>query len=75
MIGLAGLSAARAEVQVIESDTPEYRVGARFPDDWTPQLARGKSVTVRLSSGDIKVFRGPETSGPPTGGTRGLQIK
>jgi hypothetical protein len=65
---------AAAEMQVIESNSPQYKVGMTLPDDAKLDLGTGERVKVLLlPSMQTKVFAGK--SGPQpgvTGGARGI---
>ena len=72
------LSPAFAEMQILESNVPEYQVGSRIPDSIELILPAGGRVKVLLSaSNETKVFDGPGVRQQnlrdiPVGGTRGL---
>jgi hypothetical protein len=64
LLALAPTTTARADVQVIESSVPDIMIGARFPDDWRPDLRPGAFVRVLLPSNQTRTFSGPEPSSP-----------
>lgn len=67
----APIPAARADMQVLESNAPAYPVGSKLPDDAQPKLQPGETVKVLLSSNRTQVFEGPRTKpAGPAGGTR-----
>jgi len=68
------VSHASAEMQVIESNSARYPVGATLRDDATPTLAAGEQIKVLLlPSNRTKVFSGASKASPGVpGGTRGV---
>lgn len=77
LIALALAPSAWAEMQVLESNVPEFRVGARIPDaDQMPLPAGGRVKVLVLPANETRVFRGAaerDTRDIPFGGTRGLK--
>jgi hypothetical protein len=65
-------SAARAEMEVIESNAPNISKGSRYPDDAQLDIPPGKSVRVLvLPSKTIKTLFGPQDGNKAWGGARG----
>lgn len=73
IIALMTPSVALAEMQVLESNVPEFQAGSRLPDNTKLNLPAGGRVKVLLlPSNETKVFTGPNSTTPsiPLGGTR-----
>jgi hypothetical protein len=64
--------AAEPDMQVLESNVPEIRIGTRVSNETVSALPTGARVRVLLPTLKTKVFEGP-TAGPTRswGGTRG----
>ena len=59
-----GASAAGAEVQILESNVPEFKVGAQVRDLDAIQLPPGARVRVLiLPTRETRIMRGPEIPG------------
>jgi len=65
-------SSARAELQIVESNTPDYPVGKVLPDDTKFELGVGCHVRVlKLPSNETRRIDGPALGQKPVAGTRG----
>jgi hypothetical protein len=79
VLGLQTMRNAKADMLVLESNVPEFPIGARLPDQPGLKLPPGGRVKVLLiTSGESKVFeQSRETSSrstqQPYGGTRKLR--
>jgi hypothetical protein len=74
---VAAIPSARADMQVLESNSSAYPVGRRLPDGAQLKLRAGEQVKVLLLPANrTKVFKGPPVSGSGqtggAGGTRGV---
>jgi hypothetical protein len=69
------VTAAAAEMQVIESNAPSYQVGASLPDNAKLNLKSGERVKVLMKpSMQTKVFSGggKDNGSRTPGGSRGI---
>jgi hypothetical protein len=77
-INLVGAASASAEMQILESNVPEFRIGSRMTAAGDIVLPAGGRVKVLLlRSNETRVFMGPSAAQPvlrniPFGGTRGI---
>ena len=75
-----GTTSAFAEMQIIESNVPEFLVGQRIPGTYDMQLpAGGRVKVIILPATETKIFVGPNLAQDkmkyhPYGGTRGVDI-
>jgi hypothetical protein len=77
VIGSAHVTSVLADMQILESNVPVYRVGSRIPDSNNLSLPAGGRVKVLLlPSKETKVFerRGAQADSkdPPLGASRTL---
>jgi hypothetical protein len=76
LTGVFGVSAVRADMQVIESNAPDYPLGMHLPDNASLGLGKGCRVRVLLATMETRVIVGTGTVprsrmiGLPEGGTR-----
>ena len=78
LVGMLASSPARADMQVLESNIPHIKVGARMPGETLPELPTGGRVRVLLfPSHKTKIFEGPDAvmRSRPWGGTRRPQVE
>jgi hypothetical protein len=75
-----GATSTFAEMQIIESNVPEFPVGQRIPETYDMQLpAGGRVKVIILPATETKIFVGPNLAQDkmkyhPYGGTRGVDI-
>jgi len=77
MIGMALASPAMADMQVIESNATNYKVGLTVPDNAKFELKSGERVRVLvLPTKQTRVFEGKGSHGlEPRGGARSVTQK
>ena len=80
VIESAHITSVLADMQVLESNVPAYRVGSHIPDSNNLSLPAGGRVKVLLlPSKQTKIFerRGAqsESKDPPVGASRGITVR
>lgn len=74
LIALTVAPSSWAEMQILESNVPDFRVGERIPDiEQLPLPAGGRVKVLVYPANETKVFRGAAERNPkdiPFGGTR-----
>jgi hypothetical protein len=77
IVGMALASPAMADMQVIESNAPDYKVGLTVPNNAMFELKAGERVRVLIvPSNQTRVFEGKGSHGlEPRGGSRSATPK
>ena len=79
LILLTATTSGRTEMQILDSNVPQFRVGSRIADADDLKLpADGYVKVLILPANETRIFKGPprrSTKDAPFGGTRGPAAK